>query len=80
MFFFSGKAFCQSYRGCATHVNKSDVLDGIIMFPKCWDSVIEKQGGYIEELWTNNLKETKMLIIKNIVYISFEMTFVFKVH
>ena len=30
------------------HMNKSGVLDGIIMLPKRWDSVIEKQGDYIE--------------------------------
>ena len=32
------------------HMNESFVLDGIIMFPKRWDSVIEKQGDYIEGL------------------------------
>ena len=32
------------------HTNKSGVLDGIIMLPKSWDSVIEKQGDYIEGL------------------------------
>ena len=37
------------------HMNKSCVLDGIIMLPKRRDSVIEKQGDYIEELWTDNL-------------------------
>ena len=44
------------------HMNKSGVFDGIIMLPKHWDSVIEKQGDYIEVLWTGNLKEIKMLI------------------
>ena len=39
------------------HVNKSSVLDGIIMLPKRWDSVIEKQSDNIEGLWTDNLKE-----------------------
>ena len=28
------------------HMNKSGILDGIIMLPKCWDSVTEKQGDY----------------------------------
>ena len=28
------------------HMNKSGVSDGIIMLPKRWDSVIEKQRGY----------------------------------
>ena len=32
------------------HMNKSGVLDGIIMLLKRWDSVIEKQGDYIEGL------------------------------
>ena len=32
------------------HMNKSGVLDGIIMLPKCWDSVTEKQGDCIEGL------------------------------
>ena len=32
------------------HINKSGILDGIIMLPKLWDSVIEKQGDYIEGL------------------------------
>ena len=32
------------------HRNKSGVLDGIIMLPKHWDSVIEKQGDYTEGL------------------------------
>ena len=32
------------------HMNKSGILDGIIMPPKYWDSVIEKQGDYIEGL------------------------------
>ena len=35
-------------------------------------SVIEKQGDYIEGLWTDNLKEIKVLV-KNNVCISFEM-------
>ena len=30
------------------HMNKSGVLDGIIMLPKRWDSVIEMKGDYIE--------------------------------
>ena len=41
------------------HMNKSGVLNGIIILPKRWDSVIEKQGDYIEGLWTDNLKETE---------------------
>ena len=32
------------------HMNKSDVLDGIIILHKRWDSVIEKQGDYVEGL------------------------------
>ena len=32
------------------HMNKSGVLDGKIMLPKRWDSVIEKQGDYTEGL------------------------------
>ena len=32
------------------HMNVSGVLDGIIMLPKRWDSVIEKQGDYNEGL------------------------------
>ena len=31
------------------HMNKSGVLYGMIMVPKSWDSVIEKQGDYIED-------------------------------
>ena len=49
------------------HMNKSSVLDGIIMLPKRWDSVIEKQGDYIEGLWRGNLKEIKVLV-KNHVH------------
>ena len=30
------------------HRNKSGVLDGIIILPNRWDSVIEKQGVYTE--------------------------------
>ena len=41
------------------HMNKSDVLDGLITLPKRWDIVIEKQGDYIEGLLTDNLKEIK---------------------
>ena len=29
------------------YMNKSDVLDGIIMLHKRWDAVIEKLGDYI---------------------------------
>ena len=32
------------------HMNKSGVLDEIIMIPKRWDSVIKKQEDYIQEL------------------------------
>ena len=32
------------------HTNKSGVLNGIVMLPKCCDSGIEKQGDYIEGL------------------------------
>ena len=38
------------------HMNKSGVLDEIIMLPKCWDSVIEKQADCIEGLSTDNFK------------------------
>jgi hypothetical protein len=31
-------------------INKDGVLDGIVKLPTCWDSVIEKQGDYIEGL------------------------------
>ena len=62
-FFFSGRTF---YRRDGTrairHMNKSGVLDGIIMLPKRWDSVIEKQGDCIEGLWTDNIKEIKVLV------------------
>ena len=34
------------------------------MLPKRWDSVIEKHGDYIEGLWTDNLKEIKVLVKK----------------
>ena len=44
------------------HMNKSGLLDGIIMLHKRWDSVIEKQEDYIEGLWTDSLKEMKMLV------------------
>ena len=30
------------------HINKSGVLDGVIILPKRCESVIEKQGDYIE--------------------------------
>ena len=49
IFFFSGRVFYQWYLSYLTH-EKSGVLDEIIMLPKCWDSVIEKQGDYIEGL------------------------------
>ena len=32
------------------HMNKNGALDGIIMLPKRWNSIIETQGGYIEGL------------------------------
>ena len=32
------------------HMNESSILDGVIILPKCWDSVIEKQRDYIEGL------------------------------
>ena len=38
------------------HMTKNGVLDGIIMFPKRWDSVIKKQGDYIEGFRTDDLK------------------------
>ena len=46
------------------HMNKSGVLDGIIMLPKRWDSVIGWQGNYIEGLWRDDLNEIKVLIKK----------------
>ena len=49
------------------HMNKSGVLDGIIMLPKRWDSGTEKKGEYIEGLWTDNLKQLKVLVKKNSV-------------
>ena len=58
------------------HMNKSGVLDEIIMLPKCWDSVIEKQWDYIEGLWRDNLKEIKVLVKRNIVCITFEMDYI----
>ena len=49
--FFSGRVF---YRRDGTrairHMKKSSVLDGIVMLPKRWDSVIENQGDYTEGL------------------------------
>ena len=30
------------------HMNKRGVLDGIIKLPKRWDSVIKKEGDYVE--------------------------------
>ena len=38
------------YACAIRHINKSGVLDGIIMLPKRWDSVVEKQGDYTEGL------------------------------
>ena len=58
------------------HMNKSGVLEGIIMLPKRWDSVIEKHGDYIEGLWTDYPKELKVLV-KNTVCITFEIASVF---
>ena len=58
-FFFSGRAFPDGTRAIQ-HMNRNGVLDGIIILPKHWDSVIEKQGDYIEGLWTDNLKEIKL--------------------
>ena len=55
------------------HMNKSVVLDGIIMLPKLWDSVIEKQGACIEGLWTDDLNEIKVLVKTDIMCITFEM-------
>ena len=43
-FFFSGRVFYRAIR----HMNKSCVLAEIIILPKRWDSVIEKQGDFIE--------------------------------
>jgi hypothetical protein len=31
-------------------INKDGILDGIVKLPRRWDSVIEKQGDYIEGL------------------------------
>ena len=46
------------------HINNSGVFEGIIILPKRWDSVIEKQAGYIEGLSTDSLKEIKELVKK----------------
>ena len=50
------------------YMTENGVLDGIIMLPKCWDSVIEKQGDYIEGLRTDNLREIKVLVKKYCVH------------
>ena len=70
-FFFSGKLPTDVTRAIR-HMNKSGVLSRIIMLPINWNSVIEKQGDYIEGLWTDNLKEI-VLVKKYIVCITFEM-------
>ena len=57
-------------------MNKSGVLDGIIMLPKRWDSFIEKQGDYNKGLRTDNLTEIKVLV-KNTVCITFKMASAF---
>ena len=31
------------------------------MLPRRWDSVIEKQGDYVDGFWTDNVKEMKVL-------------------
>ena len=56
------------------HKNKIGgcLVDSITMLPMRWNSAIEKQGDYIEGLWTDNLKERKVLVNK-IVCITFEM-------
>ena len=51
------------YPSYSTH-EKIGILGGIIMLPKRWDLVVEKQGDYIEGLWTDNLKEIKVLLNK----------------
>ena len=47
-------------------MNKNGVLDGITMLPKRWDSVIEKQGDFIEgllfrssEIWNQRANSVK---------------------
>ena len=50
------------------HMNKTDVFNGIIMLPKCWNSIIEKQGDYIEGLWMDNLEEIKVLVKTKIIF------------
>ena len=39
------------------HRKKNGVLDGIVMLPKRCDSVIEKQGDYIEGSLTDDFKD-----------------------
>ena len=46
------------------NMNKSSVFDVIVMLPKRWDSVIEKEGDHTEWLWIDNLKELKVLVKK----------------
>ena len=51
------------YPRAIRHTNKNGELNGILMLSKQWDSVTEKQGDYIERLWTADyLKEIKVLI------------------
>ena len=72
--FFSLKELSTNGARAIRQMNKSGVLDGIIMLPKRWNSIIEKQGKYIEGLWTDHLKEIKVLVKKyRVGYITFEM-------
>ena len=59
------------------HMNKFDVLDGIIMLPKRWDSVVKKQGDYTEGLWTDNLREIKGVGKKCCVHEIFLLNYMF---
>ena len=48
--FSSLEALSTDVTRATRHMDKSGVLDGVIMLPKRWDSVIENQGVYIEGL------------------------------
>ena len=71
-FIFSLEELPSNSTRAIQHMYKSDVLDGIIMLPKRWDSVIEKQGDYIEGLWTDNLKEIEVLLKKKYCVLFFK--------
>ena len=48
--FLPRKTFLSTVPELFRHMNKRSVSDGIIIFPKYWISVTEKQGDYIEGL------------------------------